>query len=231
MNITDLSVSFTLGLVGSLHCVQMCGPLVLAYSLPLSAAARSRRLAAHAAYNLGRVTTYTVLGAAAGAAGGAVALLGRTAGVFNAAALGAGLLMVVAGVAMTGLVPVRIPTGGILAVGPRLSRLAAGFLRTPAPGAKLVMGLLLGFMPCGLLYAALLKAVETGSALEGAAAMGAFGLGTAGALVLAGLFSGTVAVWLGKWVARLPAAAVILTGVFLLWRGWMAVAPAAPRCH
>jgi sulfite exporter TauE/SafE len=59
----------------------------------------------------------------------------------------------------------------------------------------------------------------------------AFGLGTSGALVVTGVFSGTVAGFLGRWTARLPAVAVVMTGFFLLWRGMMAVAPAAPKCH
>jgi uncharacterized protein len=231
MTTTDLSIAFALGLVGSIHCLQMCGPLVVAYSLPLGAAVRSRQFVAHASYNVGRVTTYTLLGALAGAAGGAVGLLGRTSGIFNVTALVAGALMLVVGISMTGIVRLPAPTRGVFAVAPHISRLAGRFLRSASPGAKLVMGLLIGFMPCGLLYAALFKAVEGGSASQGALSMLAFGLGTTSALVLAGLFSGTVAGWLGSWTARLPATAVILSGAFLLWRGWMAVAPAAPACH
>jgi uncharacterized protein len=231
MSITDLSVAFTLGLVGSIHCVQMCGPLVLAYSLPLSSAARSRQVVAHASYNLGRIATYTLLGAIAGAAGGAVGVLGRTSGIFNVTALVAGALILLVGISMTGVFRLPAPTRGLLAVGPRISRLSARFLRSAAPGAKVTMGLLLGFMPCGLLYAALFKAVEGGTAARGALSMLAFGLGTAAALVATGLFSGTVAGWLGRWTARLPAAAVLMTGAFLLWRGWKAVGPAMGHMH
>lgn len=231
MSVTDLSVAFVLGLVGSLHCVQMCGPLVLAYSLPLSTESRRRRLAAHISYNAGRTATYTLLGIAAGALGSAVGLLRPVAGTFNVVALAAGVAMSLASLSMFGVVrlPARLSLpSGALASAPRL---AGRFLRSPSAGAKLAMGIALGFLPCGLLYAALFKAVESGSPLRGGLSMLAFGAGTSGALLLTALFSGAVASWLGRWSARLPAVAVLLTGLFLLWRGLMGVGPAAPPCH
>ena len=68
----EFSVVFSFGLAGGLHCAQMCGPLVLAYSLPL----RGGAMRAHLAYNAGRIATYTLLGAVAGAVGQAIRLPG-----------------------------------------------------------------------------------------------------------------------------------------------------------
>jgi hypothetical protein len=227
----DLSLGFMLGLVGSVHCVQMCGPIVLAYSLPLGGDWRGRQFLAHAAYNAGRILTYSALGAVAGALGGAAAAVVPIAGMFNTAALAAGVLMILGGIWMTGLVPIPRFLQSFAVPSARWTQATARFLRSPAPASKLAMGALLGFMPCGLIYAALLKAVETGAALNGALTMAAFGVGTAGALVVTGVFSGAIGGWLRRAGTWLPAAGVILLGAFLVWRGVMNVSPQSCPVH
>ena len=82
MTPVEFSLVFVLGLVGSLHCLQMCGPIVLAYSLPLD---RARAGRAHLQYNAGRILTYVALGAVAGAAGRGIGLLGQMAGLASGA--------------------------------------------------------------------------------------------------------------------------------------------------
>jgi len=172
---------FLLGLLGTGHCVGMCGPLVLA--LP----ARSGQLWPQLLYHLGRVTTYSALGAALGAAGqglGALALTSKMQ--LGLSILAAGLLLMF-GLARLGLIrepallsvadPGRIP--GISS----LRRLAGG----DRPGlAYLPLGLALGLLPCGLSYAALARALPAGSWITGAALLGAFGLGTLPGLLLLG---------------------------------------------
>src|ERR1039458_5773328 len=110
----ELGLVFVLGLVSSLHCVQMCGPIVLAFSLPLD---RSAALRAHVQYNAGRILTYAFLGAVAGAVGGGIGMLGRLAGMASGARVFAGCAMIVAGILMVGLLPangpVTIQTRGI----------------------------------------------------------------------------------------------------------------------
>jgi sulfite exporter TauE/SafE len=222
----DVSLGFTLGLVGSLHCTQMCGPIVLAYSLPLGAQSRLRQVAAHAAYNAGRVLTYAMLGAIAGALGGGLTELGHIAGIFNTAAVVAGTVMVLAGIWMTGVVPTpRLIRRISSAPGASWTQTVARYLRSPSPLSKLAMGIVLGFMPCGLIYAALLKAVETGTPAAGALTMAAFGAGTAGALVATGMFSGVIARVMARAGRWLPAAGVVTLGIFLVWRGLAGVAP------
>src|SRR5450759_4675068 len=98
----ELGLAFLLGLVSSLHCVQMCGPIVLAFSLPLK---RSQALRAHVQYNAGRILTYAFLGALAGTAGGALGMLGRLAGLASGARVFAGSAMILAGILMIGLLP------------------------------------------------------------------------------------------------------------------------------
>jgi len=227
MSAVELWVMFTLGLASSLHCVQMCGPIVLSFSLGTAQPAGSNAAGAaryyalgHLAYNAGRIITYTALGALAGLAGGTMGMLGRLAGVGSVAAIVAGGLMVVAGLLMLGI----IPSAALARI--RLFRFTSGFpvgrlLTSPGVGKKFLLGLALGFLPCGLVYAALLRSVAAATPLGGATSMLAFGMGTAGALVVVGLFSSAMRWRLNRWGNRLAAASVILMGIILLWRGVM----------
>ncbi|HZT32208.1 MAG TPA: sulfite exporter TauE/SafE family protein [Bryobacteraceae bacterium] len=231
MTAFEFTLGFGLGLAGSLHCVQMCGPIVLSYSLPLAAGGvrRKRLAAAHAAYHAGRLATYAMLGALAGLAGGAVGLVSRLAGIANGARIFAGAAMILAAVILSGVLPraglVQIERTGPLRL---FSRAVSRLMLAPTPSSKFGLGLLLGFLPCGLVYAALLKAVETASAAAGALTMAAFGLGTATTLLLLGLASSAAGLRLGKWSNALAAASIAAMGVFLIWRGVM---PPAPMSH
>jgi sulfite exporter TauE/SafE len=216
----ELGLIFILGLVSSLHCVQMCGPIVLAFSLPLP---RPEALRAQLHYNAGRVLTYAALGALAGALGGGIGLLGRLAGLASGARVFAGSAMIVAGILTIGLVPsnnlVTIQNRGVTK---RFSQFLGR--RLLAPKGKFTLGLTLGFLPCGLVYAALLKAVDSGSALAGALTMLAFGAGTAVALLTLGAASSFVR--FPRWSNRLAAVSMLLAGALLVWRGLM-----FPVCH
>jgi uncharacterized protein len=232
MNLVEFSLVFVFGLVSSLHCMQMCGPIVVSYSLPLARAGAARRglLVAHTAYNSGRILIYMLLGALAGALGSVAGMAGRLAGMANGARIFAGAVMVLAAIVMSGLLP---STRGLVTIERRgpvswFSRAVGGLLLSPAPASKFRLGLLLGFLPCGLIYGALLKSVDAGAALPGALTMLAFGLGTAVALFPMGLASGFLGRRLGNWSNRLAAASLLLFGAFLLWRGL--AAPAA-SCH
>ena len=207
-----LPVMFGLGLVSGLHCLQMCGPIVLCYSLKLR---REDALRAHLAYNGGRILTYMFLGALAGAAGGGLGILGRMAGLASGARIFAGAAMLIAGMLMIGVFPksslVQIQSGG------RFSRAVGRLLF--APRGKFALGLTLGFLPCGLVYAALLKAVESATPAAGALTMLAFGSGTAVALLSMGFLASFAGFRLGPWSNRLSALAIMLFGAILLWRG------------
>ncbi len=219
MTALEFTIPLSLGVVSSVHCTQMCGPIVLAYSLPLGEARRGAL--AHVAYNLGRLLTYAMLGALAGAAGGGVATLGRLAGIERTAALVAGSVMIVAGILMSGWLP-RTTLVTIGETGPLRRLGAARLLRSSRPASKFALGAALGFLPCGLIYAALLKALDTGSALDGALTMLAFGLGTSGALLAIGIFSTAITTRFRRYGTVMATASLLLLGCFLLWRGFTA---------
>ena len=229
----EIWVVFTLGLVSSLHCVQMCGPIVLSYSVALdqTKAGADRKSGSllsgplvfgHLAYNAGRILTYAALGAAAGLAGKTVGVIGRLAGLSSALAIVGGVLMLIAGLVMFGAFP------AVQAFGGSFFRITSSFLRplssliaSASVGSRFLLGLALGLLPCGLIYAALLRALATGSAVWGAATMAAFGAGTAGALLAVGVFSSSICRKFNLWGTQLAAASVMAMGALLIVRGTM----------
>jgi sulfite exporter TauE/SafE len=176
----DLLGFLTLGLLGGFgHCVGMCSPFVLFVSRRYVPPGGGRRtvMAAQVWYTAGRVVTYAVLGAVAGAVGGVVQLAGTLLGFQRAASVVAGGVLVVwAIVALSDLVP-RLGAWGNLFVR------VAGALKGRVPGHPFATGLFLGLLPCGLLYSALIAAAARGGSTEGAAALALFGIGTAPALI------------------------------------------------
>ena len=219
MNAADISLVLTFGFVSSLHCVQMCGPIVLSYSIAANTAQGRRSfLGLHLAYNAGRSATYMLLGMVAGFAGGAMGWVGHLAGFQNAAAIVAGTAMVLTGIAMFGFAPV-LQNWRPFALPGRFLRPAGRLIASPRPSAKFALGLMMGFLPCGLIYAALMKAIGTASPIEGALTMLAFALGTSVALVVVGLGSSAATMKLARWGTTVSAVTVLIMGLVLIGRG------------
>jgi len=185
MNASDLAAMFMLGLLGSGHCIGMCGPLV--FALP----GGTGRFRPHLYYHAGRTLTYITIGAAvgllgAGLAGAADAPLWVdriSAGLRLAAAL----FLAVFGLARMG---VLAEPGWLSAASPRrmpgVHRLIMNPRAAGKPPAMFYAGLVLGFLPCGLSFAAFARVLPAGGPLPAAAGLLAFSAGTAPALLLLG---------------------------------------------
>jgi len=230
MSGVEFGVMLSLGLLSSLHCAQMCGPIVVSYSLAsIQGAASStragrslRRVFEHLAYNAGRILTYCVLGAVAGLAGQSMTWMGRLAGLSHTASIIAGVLMILGGIAMFGWLPKLAALGQSSAtVTSRSLRPLRALLTSPTLSHRFELGLALGFVPCGLVYAALMKSLSAGTVYGGALDMLAFGLGTATSLLAIGLFSTSFRGSLARWGSQIAATAVIVMGAVLLWRASM----------
>jgi uncharacterized protein len=222
---------FLTGLAGSFtHCAAMCGPFVIAQigaglerdamrGLPYGTLARLRG-AALLPYHLGRATTYAALGAAASGMVGFLAnaavyralaaiLLTLAAAAMLLQALGRGLGIVER--LLAGVVPTRPPA------------LARAFLADPSGWRGYVLGVLLGFLPCAMVYAALAAAAAAGDPLRGALAMAAFAAGTVPGLAGVG--------WAGalfgrRWrrpTAILAPVALLAASAMLLATAWQLV--------
>jgi uncharacterized protein len=164
----DLGTAFLLGLVGSLHCAGMCGPLALA--LPAAGNTTPGYVLGRVAYNAGRIVTYCLLGIVFGLAGWTFLLAGLQRWV--SIALGVALLLGL--FASRRLALWRPVTSAVNQLKSRMSVL----LRRRSFAALAVLGLLNGLLPCGLVYVACAGAAATGGILAGASYMAAFGAGT-----------------------------------------------------
>ena len=183
---------FLTGVIGSLsHCAGMCGPFVLSQvaarleAIPAAGMTEFRRLggAALLPYHLGRATTYGLLGAAAGWAAGTLAG-------WSGFRFVAGGLLVLAALFLIGMAVPRLkglPGGGGESWWSRhVAGLARPLFASPTGWRGWLLGVALGFIPCGLLYAALAAAAASGDPLAAGMAMLAFAAGTVPVLVAVG---------------------------------------------
>jgi sulfite exporter TauE/SafE len=197
------------GLLGGVHCAGMCGGLVGAFSMNLPPRARTVRL--HLAYNGGRITSYAIAGLVAGAIGEAGLLLNNVLPVQLALYVAANLMLVALGLYLAG---VSRLLSSIESVGARLWRvispLGRRWLPADTPGKAYRLGLVWGWLPCGLVYSVLATAIFTGDAASGAAIMLAFGLGTLPNLMLAGLFWKKLRDFFAQAVVRAVAGGLVL---------------------
>jgi sulfite exporter TauE/SafE len=197
-----------LGFVGSGHCLGMCGGIAGALGQVTAPIARNSALLSSVLYSLGRIVSYSAFGAVAGRFGESMNSL---VGWGPAIRVFAGLLIVAFGLhtAGWGMGLDRIERAG-LAVWRRLSPLV-GRVGEPDRVWKLIaLGALWGWLPCGLVYSALAAATVTGGALNGAAFMLCFGIGTMPALVLATGAAGQIGAVLRRRGARQTVGALLV---------------------
>lgn len=209
----DLVLVFAAGLLGSVHCIGMCGAFVLAISQARDASAG---LAHQAVYFLGKALTYTVLGAVVGLLGAALTM-GMTT-FQRGLSLVAGVVMILIGLGLLGVLD-QIPRFRSLSGWKPLQSAMGYFLRDRRLAGSLGLGLLNGLLPCGLVYGMLAKAASTGSPFEGGLTMLVFGLATVPALLALGL---TGHLLRPIWRARLNTIAgvvVVLLGLLTAMRG------------
>ncbi len=232
------ALALATGLFGSGHCIGMCGPLLAAIGMG-GRGSRQPGLGCHLLYHLGRITTYGLLGTAAGWLGSALVCIDTLAAASRWLLLLSDLLVIAIGLRSAGLLPGRIPFPARIdcIAASRLIGLFLGRIRHLDPRlAALPLGALMGLLPCGLLYTVLLTAAQSGTVTAGGAILLAFGLGTTPALLLFGAAAG----WLGQTArGRLQRAAgltVALMGAINLARhlallGHRLDAPIPLSCH
>ena len=202
---------FLIGLLGGTHCIGMCGGIVGALSMGAGS-----RPALHLAYNAGRIVSYTGAGAIAGALGGASLALSGQLPVRIVLFVLANLMLVALGLYLMGATRSLAFTERF---GQRLWRhlqpLSRRFLPARTAAQAFPLGLVWGWLPCGLVYSALVTALTSGSALHGAGMMLAFGAGTLPTLLLAGLLAVRLNEYVAKPVVRFSAGLLVLA--FGLW--------------
>ena len=217
-----LTTGFTIGFG---HCIGMCGPIVVSLTLNIK---EKSIVIPHLLYNLGRIFTYAVLGGIMGITGSFTGVTSNIAEIQKGVMIFAGALIVVMGLAMSGWVPLgRIfkdttPLGGIVSRGfEKISNIKS-------IAAYFPLGLVLGLLPCGPVYTALIAAARAGmeavnpyeGMFSGAVLMTAFGLGTVPALFLVGKLTGMGWLKFRAKIYQLGAVLMIAVGVYFIFQGF-----------
>ena len=210
-----LLAAAAVGILGGVHCLGMCGGIVGAISMG-HAGRRGPVSPLLLGYNIGRMTSYVIAGALAGWLG--ATLLGGLPAGQTILQVVAAIFLILLGLYIAGWWPVLArleQVGGVL--WRRIEPLGRRFLPVRNPGQALVVGGLWGWLPCGLVYSVLAWSLSAGGALEGAALMAAFALGTLPNLLLMGVFAAKLAGFVRRpWVRRVAGAAIALYGVGML---------------
>lgn len=225
---------FIAGVLGSSHCIGMCGPIAL--TIGSGAGEWKANLRRQVIYTLGRIFTYAVFGAISGAAG--LYLQQQIPALVNVAALlaiVAGLFLLYQGLLAARVIRRRTPNAS--GVSCLAGDFFATFLKSPGLHNVFLAGLFTGMLPCGLVYGFLALAASSGDLLVGAGLMVAFGLGTAPVMILTGCGSSLLSLAARKHIYRIAAWCVILTGLISIARGagyvelpgWFAAA-GCPMC-
>ncbi|MGE4497839.1 MAG: sulfite exporter TauE/SafE family protein [Deferribacterales bacterium] len=212
----DLLGFLSLGFFGGFgHCIGMCHPFVLYISGRFVGGNKgyAKMYVPHLKYNIGRSVTYAVMGAAAGALGNMATLAGNMAGIQKASAVFAGVFLILYGL---------LSFLGYNLLNRFENRFAAekimNLIKKVQPKTAFGSGLVLGLIPCGLVYGALIAASASASAVKGALSMFLFGTGTITAMMLAAVFGNFI---MGRrgFFNLLSLILLICMGAWFIWQG------------
>jgi sulfite exporter TauE/SafE len=208
------------GFLGSLHCIGMCGPLVLAYSFNISKSSQKIILFPHFLYNLGRIISYSFAGVVFGLFGKVVFLIIPYHTVKIWLLIVGGILMIIFGLGLLNLIP-KLKFSFKVLESKRLKKLFANKLEENSSNSSFIIGLCTIFLPCGLFYPILLKSALSGNMIDGGLNMFFFSLGTVPALFILGLSSYIIGIKVRRISNYLAAGAIILMGILLIYKSFM----------
>lgn len=210
---TPIAAGFMVGLLGSFHCIGMCGPIAL--SLPVHQLGPLRKALSILAYNLGRVATYALLGVLFGSLGAAL-FIGRYQQVFSIAAGSFILLALILPRLLSG---VQGHPWVARYQGAVQSALSALFREEKSIPVLFGIGVLNGLLPCGLVYMAVAGAIVSGSLLNGVLFMSAFGLATLPVMAAVAYLGQFISVRARSRIRQLVPVMVGLMAALLILRG------------
>ncbi len=224
---------FFVGLLGGVHCLGMCGSIVGIFTAQLPK--NGARWPFHLAYNSGRIASYTLAGLLVGTIGQAGLLLRDSVPVQHLLYALSSLMLIALGLYLAGIWSLvrRIEQMGNV-LWRRIQPLTRALLPVTSPVRALLLGTLLGWLPCGLVYSVLVTALASSHAQSGALIMLAFGLGTLPNLLFIGLFWERCRHWVQSPRVRLFAGMIVISfGIYgLIKVGYVfAVYGWAGSCH
>ncbi len=220
----DFIAVFVIGFFGGFsHCVGMCGGFVFTYSVKITEkesslqSPRWKMVLPHLMYNSGRLLTYTFLGEIFGFLGGSIGFIMSVRNFQGGLQLFAGIFMLILGFELAGFLPVTSKDyfPGLNTFKKLVNNLFNRVNRRNVFG----LGLVLGLVPCGLVYAAGAMAAATESIVGGMLTMLVFGLGTFPAMVLIGLASNLISQKLRSRLYKISSMLIMIMGIFAILRG------------
>ncbi|MGC9965146.1 MAG: sulfite exporter TauE/SafE family protein [Syntrophobacteraceae bacterium] len=227
----EIFASFIVGLTGSLHCLGMCGPLIIAWSLRYRSASQagsevagpslySGAILHHLAFHAGRIATYGLLGAIVTGIFSSFEVHRFSMQYRAGFAIASGIVLVGLGLVIFGALPLpafvtRLLSPQASVFGRKLARLT----NSVSPGSKMGLGLLVGLLPCGLTWAMLVAAASTLNPAKGLVMMISFGLGTVPALLAAGTSASLVSARIRLLGERAAAIFIVIMGASMALRG------------
>ncbi|MCB2229619.1 sulfite exporter TauE/SafE family protein [bacterium] len=209
----ELWTALVIGLAGSLHCIGMCGPIVLA--LPSGRRSAFWTVIGRLAYNFGRVVTYAFLGLLCGFVGRTVSMAGYQQ--MLSIVLGVLLLLAVLLPSRYGKYITGAPLHGeILAL---FRRFWSALQKRSSVPSLFGIGILNGFLPCGLVYVALAGSLATAAPLKSAVYMAMFGLGTVPVMLATAIFGNFAGLAVKRRLYKLLPVGVVVLAAVLILRG------------
>ncbi|WP_299458429.1 sulfite exporter TauE/SafE family protein [uncultured Microscilla sp.] len=208
-----LYTAFILGLLGSFHCVGMCGPI--AFALPISKRNNAQLIKSRVLYNLGRILTYTLLGAIVGILGRGVVLSGAQ----QWLSIGVGVLILLFFILpgrLTRRLDMLRPVQKLVF---RVKQNLGHLFKQKTAKSYVLIGTLNGFLPCGLVYLAMAGAIATGSVTHAMAYMALFGAGTFPVMLTVALAGNFIKPQLKTRMYKLVPVFTITLAVLLIVRG------------
>ena len=202
-----------LGLMGSLHCVGMCGPI--AFMLPVDQTNNYKKFGQIFIYHFGRLMAYGIIGLVFGFLGKGLSIFGAQ----QKLSIAIGVLMI-----LVVLIPYKTfnkynLSKPIYKVISKVKNQLGKELKKKSPDTFLTIGFLNGFLPCGLVYMALFGAIAMGNALQGGLYMMLFGLGTIPLMTTAIYFSGLLKGGIRQKVQKVIPVFVVVIGLLFILRG------------
>ncbi len=221
MDIVNFYVVISVAFLGSLgHCIGMCGGFIVAYTAAKIDASRSRsyQFLCHLLYNIGRVTSYAIIGAVFGLLGSIFVFSHISIGVLN---LIIGIFMVLMGLSLMGKIKFLTSIESSLASSSLVKRLFSLLIRSKSLPSFFFLGMLNGFLPCGLVYFFAASAASTESPFWGAVVMLIFGLSTIPVLLGLGFVVGSLKSSSFRQVMIQIASLVIMAfGIYMIYKGY-----------
>jgi sulfite exporter TauE/SafE len=213
MDSMHVTTGFILGLLGSLHCLGMCGPIALA--LPLNQTSKTSFIISRILYNFGRVISYSLMGFVFGLLGDRLKLIGLQ----QFISVSAGVIILIYALFPQKSEAILLSMPLMKKALGKINQLIAPLFKEKSVFALLKIGILNGFLPCGFVYVGIAGAISTGSPFNGLLFMFLFGLGTIPLMFTVTLFSSVLNLKVRLKLRKIVPVFVVIMALLFILRG------------